>query len=121
MSKRQHAQTQKVHVDQYAAQARRSGAPKIVKPEPEDAPWAVDQESRQQSMAAPMPRQKSHTAPIERAQHQLVRRLAERRLDRYFLCIRKARHGVEPTAADNPDLCLLQIVLRARRTNAAYA
>jgi hypothetical protein len=52
MSKRQHAQTQKPHVDQYAAEAGRAGAPKIVKPDAEEAPWAVDQEARQQSMAA---------------------------------------------------------------------
>ena len=70
--------------------------------------------ARQQPMAAPMPRQKRDPAPFQLAQHQLVRRLAKRRLHGDFLCVRKARHGIEPTAADNPDLCLLQIFLRAR-------
>ncbi len=70
-------------------------------------------------MAASMPRKKRNTAALQLAHNQLVRRLAERRLDGYFLCIRKARHGIQSTAADNPDLCLMQIVLRARCTPAA--
>jgi hypothetical protein len=59
MSKRQHAQTQKTHVDQYASLARRGGAPKIAKPgadvpdrPAEAAPWADQQSRQQQSMSA---------------------------------------------------------------------
>src|ERR1700743_434331 len=65
-------------------------------------------------MAASMARQKSNTSPFQLAQHHLVRGVAKRSLHGDFLCVRKARHGIESTAANNPDLCLLQIVLRAR-------
>src|SRR3569833_1064182 len=62
-------------------------------------------------MSAPMPRQKRNLAPFQLAEHERIRRIAKRRLHTLFMNIRKTGHGVEPAAADNPNLCLRQITL----------
>jgi len=54
-------------------------------------------------MAAAVARQKSHLAPGQRSHHEAVRGRAEGRVDSGLLLRRKARHGIEPAAADDSD------------------
>ncbi len=49
--------------------------------------------------------------PAERAQHIGIRRRAERSVKRNLVRRRQALHGIETTAADDADLCLLQRLL----------
>src|SRR5882724_11955718 len=53
-------------------------------------------------------RQKRDFAPFQRAQNKDVRSFAERRLYRDLMNVGKTRHGVQTTAANNANLCLLQ-------------
>ena len=59
-------------------------------------------------MAAPMTRQKSHITPFESTENDFLRWRTERRIYFNFPYIRKARHVVEPAAANDSNFCLLQ-------------
>src|SRR6266567_5949437 len=60
------------------------------------------------AVSAPVPRQKRHLASLECAQNEDIRSFAERRLHRDFMNVGKAGHGVQTTATNNADFCLLQ-------------
>jgi hypothetical protein len=54
-------------------------------------------------MAAAVARQESHLAPGQRSHHEVSGGHAERRVENRLLLRRKARHGVQPAAADDSD------------------
>ena len=54
-------------------------------------------------MSAPVPRQKGDAPPGQLAEHEIVRRRAERGLDERLFLSFEAGHGVEPAAADDSD------------------
>ncbi len=62
-------------------------------------------------MTTAMPGEKRDFAPLERAQNIGVRGIAERRFLLHFPDIGEAGHAIQPTAADDSDFCLRQIVL----------
>ena len=55
-------------------------------------------------MSTPVPRKKCHAASFERADHDGVGGIAERRLHAYFTGVRQAGHAVEAASADDADL-----------------
>src|SRR5208283_4262059 len=56
-----------------------------------------------------MPRQKRHPAPLQLAQNECVRRIAEGRLHHIFAHSRKSGHGVQAAASDDANLRCLQL------------
>ena len=62
-------------------------------------------------MAAPVARQERDLASRQLAQHERIRRLAERRLHALFMNVGESGHGIQPAAPDDADLCLSQIAL----------
>ena len=67
-----------------------------------------------------MTRQKGDLTAAERTKHVRVGRLAEGSLERNFVHIGQARHGVQTTPADNSNLCLQWIHLKAGVQNIDY-
>src|SRR5208283_5584384 len=63
-------------------------------------------------MSAAVARKKRHFATGQRAEHVGIRRRAERRLQRHFVDIGKAGHGVQTTPTDYSDLRLQRIHLK---------
>jgi hypothetical protein len=61
---------------------------------------------RQNAVSPPVPRQERHLAPLQCAANVSVRRCAKRRIHPHFLHLAQAPHGIEPAAADNPNLRL---------------
>src|SRR5208283_3600655 len=65
--------------------------------------------ARQQHVSARMPRQEGNLAAFERAENVGVGRVAKRRLQPPFVHLTEPGHVVQTTAADNSNLCLLQL------------
>src|SRR5207253_7872750 len=64
--------------------------------------------ARQYPMTSSMPRKKSNAAPLKFAKNKRIRRIAKRRRHALFTHTGKSRHGVQATASDDANLCLLQ-------------
>src|SRR5882757_11147984 len=59
-------------------------------------------------MTSSVSREKCHTATLKLTKNKRVRWIAERRGHALFAHISKSRHGVQATASDDANLCLLQ-------------
>src|SRR5579863_5290171 len=66
--------------------------------------------ARQDSMAASMPRQKCHLAPLEHAADKGVGSRAEWSFYPHLLCFAQAGHGIQPASPDDADFGLRQNV-----------
>ena len=67
--------------------------------------------ARQNPMPSSMPRKKRHVAPLKFTQNKRVGRIAKRRRHALFTHIGKSGHGVQTTASDDANLCLLQTLV----------
>jgi hypothetical protein len=56
-----------------------------------------------------MAREKRHFAPLKRSQNVRIRRISKRSLLHDLVGVAEARHVVQTAAADNANLCLLQM------------
>src|ERR1019366_8517126 len=65
--------------------------------------------ARQKSVPASMAREKCHLATLKSPQNVSIRRISKRRLLLHLVRVAETRHVVQTTAADNANLCLLQM------------
>ena len=68
----------------------------------------------QQPVPAAVPRQESDLAPLKFAQDKSIAWLAERGLHVHFAHRGESGHGIQATAPDYSNFCLLQSVLRLK-------
>jgi hypothetical protein len=65
--------------------------------------------ARQKFVAAGMAREKCHLASFERSQNVSIRRISKGSLLPDLVRVAETRHVVQTAAADNANLCLLQM------------